>query len=168
MEITELNQIVFVVIDHEEQKVIGAFNDEDTAKKVASDMEKPTYDGSEITITPVLVDTVNWVTDSRKFYLYDDQMQKALADEIDLAMPYDEGENEDEDADEDEDEDEDEDYDPIEADDPVEDEEANADTDPTDDEYYAPVTKQDYINETLDRVMGVLDSINHVLNELRE
>lgn len=122
MENMKLNQIVFVVIDHEEQKVIGAFNDEDTAKQVASDMEKPTYDGSEITITPVLVDTVNWVTDSRKFYLYDDLMQKALADEIDLAMPCDEDEDDDEDDDyidedeltDEEEEDEDDEYtDPI-------------------------------------------------------
>ena len=96
MENMKLNQIVFVVIDHAERKVIGAFNDEDVAKQVAFDMEKPTYGGFEITITPVLVDTVNWVTDSRKFYLSDDTMQKALADEIDLAMPCDEDEDEDE------------------------------------------------------------------------
>ena len=96
MENMKLNQIVFVVIDHEERKVIGAFNDEDIAKQVASDMEKPNYSGFEITITPVLVDTVNWITDSRKFYLSDEPMHRALADEIDLAMPCDEDEDEDE------------------------------------------------------------------------
>lgn len=95
-----MNQIVFVVIDHEEKKVIGAFNDEITAKQVAMDNNKTTYVGNEISITPVLVDTVNWVTMSRKFWLTEEQVADAVQEEIELALPCDDEEEEDDDIDE--------------------------------------------------------------------
>lgn len=99
-----MNQIVFVVIDHEEKKVIGAFNDEITAKQVAMDNNKTTYVGNEISITPVLVDTVNWVTMSRKFWLTEEQVADAVQEEIELALPCDNEEEEDDDIDEEDEE----------------------------------------------------------------
>ena len=99
-----MNQMVFVVIDHEEKKVIGAFNDEVTAKQVAMDNNKTTYVGNEISITPVLVDTVNWVTMSRKFWLTEEQVADAVQEEIELALPCDDEEEEDDDDIDEEDE----------------------------------------------------------------
>ena len=100
-----MNQIVFVVIDHEEKKVLGVFNDEITAKQVAMDNNKTTYVGNEISITPVLVDTVNWVTMSRKFWLTEEQVTDAVQEEIEMALPCDDEEEEDEDIDEEDEED---------------------------------------------------------------
>lgn len=102
----ELNQIVYVVNDRKEQKIIGAYNDYLTAKQVALDMNKLNYDGTEISITPVLVDSVNWATDSRKYWLTESGVLDAVQEEIELAMPED-----DEDEDEDEDDEDEEDYD---------------------------------------------------------
>ena len=106
-----MNQIVFVVIDHEEKKVIGVFNDEITAKQVAMDNNKPTYVGNEISITPVLVDTVNWVTMSRKFWLTEEQVADAVQEEIELALPCDDEEEEEDEDIEEEDEEDDPSYD---------------------------------------------------------
>lgn len=100
----ELNQIVYVVNDSKEQKIIGAYNDYLTAKQVALDMNKLNYDGTEISITPVLVDSVNWATDSRKYWLTESGVLDAVQEEIELAMPED-------DEDEDEDDEDEEDYD---------------------------------------------------------
>lgn len=109
----ELNQIVYVVIDHEEEKVIGAFNDYTTAKRVAYDMNNLTYYGSEISITPVLVDTVNGVTNSRQYYLTEQEVLDATQEEMELVLPCNKDEDEDDnpiDENEDEYEDEDEEY----------------------------------------------------------
>ena len=94
----ELKQVVYVVIDHKEEKVLGAFNDEDYAKQVASEAELPTYVGNEISITPVLVDSVNWDTMSRKFWLTEEQVANAVKEEMELAVPCYEYDDEDDDG----------------------------------------------------------------------
>ena len=120
MDIRKLNQVVFVVIDHEAERVLGIFNEYKDAKKVAIDMEMPGYNGLEISITPVLVDTVNQLIDSRVFGYDEQEVLDGMQEEIDLALPEEEeeeeeeedwDEDEDEDWDEDENEDEDDDID---------------------------------------------------------
>ena len=112
MENRKLNQIVFVVMDNYEEKVLGVYNEYKDAVQLAEAAEKDFYEDDVITITPVLVDTVNIVPDSRKLYWNEQDVVDALQEEIDLALPYEEEEEEDDDYDEDEDEDaEDDDWD---------------------------------------------------------
>lgn len=127
MENRKLNQIVFVVMDNYEQKVLGVYNEYTDAVQLAEAANKDFYTEDIITITPVLVDTVNIVPDSRKLYYTEQGVVDALQEEIDLALPYEEEEEEDDDWDEDEwDEDEDEDDD----EDEDEDEEEETPADP--------------------------------------
>lgn len=92
-----MNQIVFVVIDREEKKVLGVFNDEITAKQVAMSNTKFSYVGDEISITPVLVDSENNTDMSRKFWLTEAQIAEAVQDEMELVLSDgDDYENEDE------------------------------------------------------------------------
>ena len=64
-----MEQIVYVVNDKKEQKVIGVFNEYRTAERIALDMERACYDGSEISITPVCVDRMTYLTGSRQYLL---------------------------------------------------------------------------------------------------
>lgn len=124
MENRKLNQIVFVVMDNYEQKILGVYNEYTDAAQLAEVANKDFYAEDTITITPVLVDTVNINPDSRKLYWNEQGVVDALQEEIDLALPYEEEEEEEEDDDWDEDEwDEDEDED----DDEDEEEETPAD-----------------------------------------
>ena len=148
----KLNQIVYVVIDHEEEKVIGAFNDYTTAKRVAYDMNKLYYDGSEISITPVLVDTVNWTTDSRQYYLTEQEVLDATQEEIDLARP-----NEDEDEEEDEEEDED-------IWDDEDEDEDDDENDDDDDESHLPVLEA--IEEMSDAIANMSEALRSLLKEM--
>lgn len=146
----ELNQIVYVVNDRKEQKIIGAYNDYLTAKQVALDMNKLTYDGTEISITPVLVDSVNWVTDSRKYWLTESDVLNAVQEEIELAMPEDEDEDEDDDEYDDEYSDEDED-------------EEDYDDDDDDDES----DSEDVIYTAIDRITDAILEIEKILDDLK-
>lgn len=96
MENRKLNQIVFVVMDNYEEKVLGVYNEYKDAVQLAEAAEKDFYDDDVITITPILVDTVNIVPDSRKLYWNEQDVVDALQEEIDLAMPYIEEEEEEE------------------------------------------------------------------------
>lgn len=111
MENRKLNQIVFVVMDNYEEKVLGVYNEYKDAVQLAEAAEKDFYDDDVITITPILVDTVNIVPDSRKLYWNEQDVVDALQEEIDLALPYEEEEEENDDWDEDDDDDEDDDED---------------------------------------------------------
>lgn len=97
MENRKPNQIVFVIMDNYENKVVGVYNDYAEAAQVAEAAEKDFYEDDYITITPVLVDTVNIVPDSRKLYWNEQGVVDALQEELDLAMPYVEEEEEEED-----------------------------------------------------------------------
>ena len=94
MENRKLNQIVFVVMDNYEEKVLGVYNEYKDAVQLAEAAEKDFYEDDVITITPVLVDTVNIVPDSRKLYWNEQDVVDALQEEIDLALPYEEEEEE--------------------------------------------------------------------------
>lgn len=106
----EMNQVVFVVNDRKEKKILGAFNEYEDALQVALDVPS-TYKGDEVSITPVLVDRVNVLSDARKYWLNEQDVVNAVQEEIDLASPIEEDEDEDED---DWDDDEEEVIDPIE------------------------------------------------------
>ena len=112
-----LKQVVYVVVDNEEQKILGVFNDYVNAKKVAYDMNKLEYDGSEISITPVLVDAINPNDESRQMWTTEQEVINATQEEVNLAMPVNEDDDndyeEDDDYDEDNDWDEDEDEDTL-------------------------------------------------------
>lgn len=132
----KMNQVVYVVIDHKVEKVLGVFNAYSEAVKVSQDFAVEGYTNYDISITPVLVDTVNWVTNSRKYYLTEEQVLQATWKEVDLAAPiddYDEDDEDDDEYDDDEDEDEDEDDDEDDWDDDDEDDEYD-DEDEDDDE----------------------------------
>ena len=114
----EVNQVVFVVNDRKEKKILGAFNEYEHALQVALDVPS-TYKGDEVSITPVLVDRVNILSDARKYWLNEQDVVNAVQEEIDLASPVEEDEDEDEDNWDDdeweeEDDDEEEVIDPIE------------------------------------------------------
>ena len=117
----EMNQVVFVVNDRKEKKILGAFNEYEDALQVALDVPS-TYKGDEVSITPVLVDRVNVLSDARKYWLNEQDVVNAMQEEIDLTSPIEEDENEDEDEDdwyddddwEEDDDDEEEVIDPIE------------------------------------------------------
>ena len=120
----EMNQVVFVVNDRKEKKILGAFNEYEDALQVALDVPS-TYKGDEVSITPVLVDRVNVLSDARKYWLNEQDVVNAVQEEIDLASPIEEDEDEDEDEweddwdeedewEEDDDDEEDEVIDPIE------------------------------------------------------
>lgn len=117
----EMNQVVFVVNDRKEKKILGAFNEYEDALQVALDVPS-TYKGDEVSITPVLVDRVNVLSDARKYWLNEQDVVNAVQEEIDLASPIEEDEDEDEDEDdwyddddwEEDDDDEEEVIDPIE------------------------------------------------------
>ena len=102
MENRKLNQIVFVIMDNYEEKIVGVYNDYAEAAQVAEAAEKDFYEDDFITITPVLVDTVNIVPDSRKLYWNEQGVVDALQEELDLAMPYEEEEEEEEEEDDEE------------------------------------------------------------------
>ena len=151
----ELNQIVYVVNDSKEQRIIGVYNDFQTAKWVALDMNKLTYDGSEISITPVLVDSVNWETDSRKYCLTESDVLDAVQEEIELAMPEDDDDEDDDEyddeySDEDEDE-EDDDYD--EDDDDDDDDESDS---------------EDVVYTAIDRITDAILEIEKILDDLKD
>ena len=112
----EMNQVVFVVNDRKEKKILGAFNEYEDALQVALDVPS-TYKGDEVSITPVLVDMVNVLSDARKYWLNEQDVVNAVQEEIDLASPIDEDEEEDDWDDDDweeDDDDEEEVIDPIE------------------------------------------------------
>ena len=90
MENRKLNQIVFVVMDNYEQKILGVYNEYTDAVQLAEAANKNFYAEDTITITPVLVDTVNINPDSRKLYWNEQGVVDALQEEIDLALPYEE------------------------------------------------------------------------------
>lgn len=119
MENRKLNQIVFVVMDHCEGRILGVYNEYTDAVQLAEAAEKDFYEDDFITITPVLVDTVNINPDSRLLYYMEQDVVDALQEEIDLALPYEEEEDEDEEDDDDWDEDDDEDEEEAPAD-PIE------------------------------------------------
>ncbi len=114
----EMNQVVFVVNDRKEKKILGAFNEYEDALQVALDVPS-TYKGDEVSITPVLVDRVNVLSDARKYWLNEQDVVNAVQEEIDLASPIEEDEDEDED-DWDDDEWEEDDDDEEEVIDPIE------------------------------------------------
>lgn len=91
----EMNQVVFVVNDRKEKKILGAFNEYEDALQVALDVPS-TYKGDEVSITPVLVDRVNVLSDARKYWLNEQDVVNAAQEEIDLASPIEEDEDEDE------------------------------------------------------------------------
>lgn len=91
----EMNQVVFVVNDRKEKKILGAFNEYEDALQVALDVPS-TYKGDEVSITPVLVDRVNVLSDARKYWLNEQDVVNAVQEEIDLASPIEEDEDEDE------------------------------------------------------------------------
>lgn len=97
-----LNQVVFVVVDKEEEKVLGVFNEYEDAKRVALKLVHAYYDGTEISITPVLVDRMNWGEDTRQLWLNEAEVVDALQEEIDLASPDEAWEEEEEEKDEEE------------------------------------------------------------------
>lgn len=131
MENRKLNQIVFVVMDNYEEKVLGVYNEYTDAVQLAEAANKDFYIEDTITITPVLVDTVNINPDSRKLYWNEQDVVDALQEEIDLALPYEEEEEEEEEEDDwDEDEDEEEDDWDDDDDDEDEDEEEETPDDP--------------------------------------
>lgn len=113
----EMNQVVFVVNDRKEKKILGVFNEYEDALQVALDVPS-TYKGDEVSITPVLVDMVNVLSDARKYWLNEQDVVNAVQEEIDLASPIEEDEDEEEDEWEDdwdeEEDDEEEVIDPIE------------------------------------------------------
>lgn len=120
----EMNQVVFVVNDRKEKKILGVFNEYEDALQVALDVPS-TYKGDEVSITPVLVDRMNVLSDARKYWLNEQDVVNAVQEEIDLASPIEEDEDEDEDEweddwdeedewEEDDDDEEDEVIDPIE------------------------------------------------------
>ena len=88
MENRKLHQIVFVVMDNYEQKVLGVYNEYTDAVQLAEAADKTFYTEDIITITPVLVDTVNINPDSRKLYYTEQNVVDALQEEMDLALPY--------------------------------------------------------------------------------
>lgn len=90
----EMNQVVFVVNDKKEKKILGAFNEYEDALQVALDVPS-TYKGDEVSITPVLVDRVNVLSDARKYWLNEQDVVNAVQEEIDLASPIEEDEDED-------------------------------------------------------------------------
>ena len=92
----EMNQVVFVVNDRKEKKILGAFNEYEDALQVALDVPS-TYKGDEVSITPVLVDRVNVLSDARKYWLNEQDVVNAMQEESDLASPIEENEDEDED-----------------------------------------------------------------------
>lgn len=98
----KLNQVVYVVTDKKAEKIIGAFNELSDAEDAAIDYELPGYIGGEISITPVLVDSVNDDEMARRFWLTRPQVEDATQNEIDLALVL-EGEEAEDDEDEDED-----------------------------------------------------------------
>lgn len=116
----EMNQVVFVVNDRKEKKILGVFNEYEDALQVALDVPS-TYKGDEVSITPVLVDRVNVLSDARKYWLNEQDVVNAVQEEIDLASPIEEDEDEDEDEDDwDDDEWEEDDDDEEEVIDPIE------------------------------------------------
>lgn len=63
-----LNQLVYVVINKKEERILGVFNDYDEAEAVAfEEIYEKDYDGREVSLTPILVDKVNDDPKSRKF-----------------------------------------------------------------------------------------------------
>jgi hypothetical protein len=103
----EMNQVVFVVNDRKEKKILGVFNEYEDALQVALDVPS-TYKGDEVSITPVLVDRVNVLSDARKYWLNEQDVVNAVQEEIDLASPIEEDEDEDEWEEDDDDDEEDE------------------------------------------------------------
>ena len=81
-----LNQLVYVVIDKKEERVLGVFNEYDEADAVAMEtMNENDYEGWEVTMTPVLVDKWNDNRKSRKFWLSTAEKERAEAEEMALA-----------------------------------------------------------------------------------
>ena len=120
-----MEQIVYVVLDSKEKKVLGAYNDYARAEAVALGMARQCYDGTEISITPVCVDRDNIVNGTRQYLLNKQEVFDATIEEMELARPdgipsapvivgdndeddEDEEEYEDDEDEDDEDEDEDE------------------------------------------------------------
>jgi hypothetical protein len=101
MENRKLHQIVFVVMDNYEQKILGVYNEYTEAVQLAEAANKDIYTEDTITITPVLVDTININPDSRALYWNEQDVVDALQEEIDLAAPYEEEEDEEDEEDED-------------------------------------------------------------------
>ena len=95
----KLNQIVYVVTDKKAEKIIGAFNELSDAEDAAIGYELPNYVGGEISITPVLVDSVNDDEMARRFWLTRPQVEDATQNEVDLALVL-EGEEAEDDEDE--------------------------------------------------------------------
>lgn len=80
-----LNQLVYVVINKKEDRILGVFNDYDEAEAVASEeIYEKDYDGREVSMTPILVDKVNDDPKSRKFCFDLGEMDKATDAEMDL------------------------------------------------------------------------------------
>ena len=80
-----LNQLVYVVIDKKEERVLGVFNEYDEADAVAMEtMNENDYEGWEVTMTPVLVDKWNDDRESRKFWLSTAEKERAEAEEMAL------------------------------------------------------------------------------------
>ena len=117
MENRELNQIVFVIMDNYAERILGVYNDYTEAVQVAEAANKDFYTEDVITITPVLVDTVNIVPVSRRLYWNEQDVVDALQEELDLALPYEEEEEEEyeEEYDEEEEEEEEDEVDDPEA-----------------------------------------------------
>ena len=125
--VKRMEQIVYVVLDSKEKKVIGAYNEYKRAEQIALDMERACYNGTEISITPVCVDRDNIVNGTRQYLLNQQDVLDATIEEMELACPEgaipvrvdDEDEDDEYDVDDDEyeeDEDEDEDDDEYEDD----------------------------------------------------
>ena len=126
-----LHQIVYVVIDSIRRVIIAVCNTEDDAKKVALNADQPDYLGNEISITPVLVDSMYEEGEEgyRPLCWNEGQLQDALKDEFELAYILDKQEAEAEAEEEAEDEDEDEDLDDEDEDEDLEDEDEDEDED---------------------------------------
>ena len=85
--VKRMEQIVYVVLDSKEKKVIGAYNEYKRAEQIALDMERACYNGTEISITPVCVDRDNIVNGTRQYLLNQQDVLDATIEEMELACP---------------------------------------------------------------------------------
>ena len=78
-------QMVYVVNDKYAQRIIGVYNEFPDARKAAWDYTKANYTGYEISITPVVVDLDNPTNGARGYWLNEQEVVDAVADEMDVA-----------------------------------------------------------------------------------
>lgn len=163
-----LHQIVYVVLDSIRRVIIGVCNTEKDAKEIALNAEQPDYLGNEITITPVLVDSMYEQGEDgyRPLCWNDEQLQNGLKNEVELAAIIDQQEAEAEAEEDDEDiDDEDIDEDDEDIDDEDEDEDEDDEEDDEDDED----STVDIITEAAETIANaVADALRAVWDKINE